>query len=182
MRWTLTSAFDNHERASNFTPSYSRDMIDACTLGARRFLPVTGVVAAILTVGLGLATPAAAQVSDQTAAAGVYAMTLGRGAATVAVVVGLIGAAIGGRALARTDGRSGDGRRGALLALVMGPMAVIIGGLVVVAADGGLGTGNGLGGGVVAMIVGLIGTALGGLALARQQMPSSRGRAGNVVD
>ena len=34
-------------------------------------------------------------------------------------------------------------------------------------SDGGVGTGNGLGGGIVAMIVGLLGMALGGLALAR---------------
>ena len=40
---------------------------------------------------------------------------------------------------------------------------------VVAAADGGLGTGNGLGGGIVAMIVGPIGMALGGLALGRSR-------------
>ena len=41
--------------------------------------------------------------------------------------------------------------------------------LVVATADGGLGTGNGLAGGIVAMMVGLIGMALGGLALARSR-------------
>jgi hypothetical protein len=46
---------------------------------------------------------------------------------------------------------------------------LLIGGLVVATADGGLGTGNGLAGGVVAMVVGLIGMALGGLALARSR-------------
>ena len=34
---------------------------------------------------------------------------------------------------------------------------------------GGLGTGNGLGGGIVAMTVGLVGITLGGLALARSR-------------
>jgi hypothetical protein len=51
----------------------------------------------------------------------------------------------------------------------MGPIGLVIGGLVVATADGGLGTGNGLGGGVVAMVVGLIGMALGGLALVRSR-------------
>ncbi len=118
--------------------------------------------------GLGLAAPAAAQVSDQPAAS-VYTLTPERIAATVAAVVGLIGAVIGGLALARSAGRigTGNGRRGAIVALVLGPIGLVIGGLVVATADGGLGTGNGLAGGVVAMVVGLIGMALGGLALAR---------------
>ena len=51
----------------------------------------------------------------------------------------------------------------------MGPIGLVIGGLVVATAEGGLGTGNGRGGGVVAMVVGLIGMALGGLALARSR-------------
>jgi hypothetical protein len=52
--------------------------------------------------------------------------------------------------------------------LVMGPIGLVIGGLVVVTADGGVGTGNGLAGGIVAMVVGLIGMTLGGLALVRR--------------
>jgi len=55
------------------------------------------------------------------------------------------------------------------MALVLGSIGLVIGGLVVATADGGLGTGNGLGGGIVAMIVGLIGMALGGLALTRSR-------------
>jgi hypothetical protein len=50
-----------------------------------------------------------------------------------------------------------------------GMSGAVMGGLVVATADGGLGTGNGLGGGIVAMTVGLIGIALGGLALARSR-------------
>ena len=111
--------------------------------------------------------------ADQTAAS-VYALTPERLAAPVAAVVGLIGAVIGGLALARSAGRigTGNGRRGAIVALVLGPIGLVIGGLVVATADGGLGTGNGLGGGVVAMIVGLIGMALGWLALARARRTS----------
>ena len=55
------------------------------------------------------------------------------------------------------------------MALALGPIGMVIGGLVVATADGGLGTGNGLGGGIVAMILGLLGMALGGLALARSR-------------
>ena len=99
-------------------------------------------------------------------------MTPERIAASAAAVVGLIGAVVGGLALARSTGwvGAGNARRGAIVALVLGPIGLVIGGLVVATADGGLGTGNGLGGGVVAvvsMMVGLIGMALGGLALAR---------------
>ena len=124
---------------------------------------------AALVAWVGLAAPAAAQVSDQPPAVSASTITPERIAASMAAVVGLIGAVIGGLALARSASRigTGNGRRGAVAALVMGPIGLVIGGLVVATADGGLGTGNGLGGGVVAMVVGLIGMALGGLALAR---------------
>ena len=141
-------------------------------MGMAVFDEVTGLLAAAaLVVGFGLAAPAAAQVSVQPAAASVYTMSPGRIGASMAAVVGLIGAVIGGLALARSAGRigTGNGRRGAIVALVLGPIGLVIGGLVVATADGGLGTGNGLGGGIVAMMVGLIGMALGGLALARSR-------------
>jgi hypothetical protein len=172
MRWALRSAIDKFEREWNYDASYIRDMIDASPRAAWLFLRVTGLLAAAaLVAGFGLAAPAAAQVSDQPAAASVYTMSPGRIGASVAAVVGLIGAVIGGLALARSAGRigTGNGRRGAIVALVLGPIGLVIGGLVVATADGGLGTGNGLAGGVVAMVVGLIGMALGGLALVRSR-------------
>jgi hypothetical protein len=131
----------------------------------------TFLLAAALIAGVGLAVPAAAQVSDQLPAVSPYTMTPERIAASVAAVVALVGAVIGGLALARSAGRigAGNGRRPAIVALVLGPIGLVIGGLVVATADGGLGTGNGLGGGVVAMVVGLIGVVLGGLALARSR-------------
>ena len=120
-----------------------------------------------LAMSIGGSTAAAAD--DPQRAVSVYTLTPDRIAATVAAVVGLIGAVIGGLALARSADRIGaaNRRRRAIVALVMGPIGLVIGGLVVATADGGLGTGNGLGGGVVAMIVGMIGMALGGLALIR---------------
>jgi hypothetical protein len=119
----------------------------------------------------GLAMPAAAQSSVPPVDVPAYAATPKRIMASGAAVTGLIGAVIGGLALARSAGRigAGDGRRGAIVALVLGPIGLVVGGLVVVTADGGLGTGNGIAGGVVAMMVGLIGLVLGGLALARSR-------------
>ena len=48
-------------------------------------------------------------------------------------------------------------------------ISVIVGGLHTANSAGGLGTGNGLAGGVVALALGLIGLVLGGLALARSR-------------
>jgi hypothetical protein len=123
------------------------------------------LVAATLIGQVGLV----AQASDQPSAVSGYTFTPERMTASVAAIVGLIGAVIGGLALARS-GRigAGNGRRAAIVALVMGPIGLVIGGLVVVTADGGVGTGNGLAGGIVAMVVGLIGMTLGGLALVRR--------------
>lgn len=171
-RWALRKGIDKFEREWNYDTRYIRDMIDASPRPAWLVSRVTHLLAAAALVGgFGLAAPAAAHVSVQPAAASVYTMSPGRIGAIVAAVVGLIGAVIGGRALARSAGRlgTGNGRRGAIVALVMGPIGLVIGGLVVATADGGLGTGNGLGGGIVAMMVGLIGMALGGLALARSR-------------
>jgi len=170
-RWTLRQGIDKVERDWNDDARYLREMIDASPRAAWLCSRVTDVLAAALVAGFGLAAPAAAQVSDQPAAATVYTMTPERIAASTAAVVGLIGAIIGGLALARSAGRigNGNGRRGAILALVLGPIGLVIGGLVVATADGGVGTGNGLAGAVVAMMVGLIGMALGGLALVRSR-------------
>ncbi|WP_049571181.1 DUF6223 family protein [Nonomuraea sp. SBT364] len=100
--------------------------------------------------------------------ASVYAMSTGRLGAIVAALAGLAGAVIGARALAR---RSGG--RGPVVAVVTSLIGMAIGVLVVVTSDGGIGTGNGLGGAFMALLVGLAGTVLGGLAMAR-----SRRRAG----
>lgn len=117
--------------------------------------------------GYGLAGTVAAQQSVQRAAP-VYAMTPERLTASTAAVVGLIAAIIGALALIRSFRRVGNrGRRGAVVALALGPVSLIIGGLVVATAEGGVGTGNGVAGAVVAIVLALIGMALSGLALAR---------------
>jgi hypothetical protein len=167
----LRRAIARYARERNYA-SYIRDLIDAAPRAAWLAPRVTHLLAAAaLIAGIGLAAPAIAQVSDEPPAISAYTFTPERMAASTAGIVALIGAVIGGLALARSTGRigAGNGRRGAIVALVMGPTGLVIGGLVVATADGGLGTGNGLGGGIVAMMVGLIGIALGGLALRRSR-------------
>jgi hypothetical protein len=95
-------------------------------------------------------------------------MTFGRLLALLAVLVGLTGAVIGGRALAGSY-RLGSAsvRRRAFVAILAGLVGLALGALVVARADGGIGTGNGIAGANVAMVVGVIATILGGLAGSR---------------
>jgi hypothetical protein len=169
----LRKSIDSFDRGSNDDTDYIRHVIHASPRTTWPLARFTHTLAtAVLVAVFALASQAAAQVSEEPSAVSVYTFTPERMAATVAAVVGLISAVIGGMALARSSaGRTGtsNGRRGAIAALVMGPVGLVIGGLVVITSDGGLGTGNGLGGGVVAMLVGLIGIALGGLARTRSR-------------
>jgi hypothetical protein len=89
------------------------------------------------------------------------ALTGDRMVAAVAAVVALAGVVAGGLALLRSTTRRST------VAVVAGITGMIAGGLVVITADGGPGTGNGIVGGYAALTLGLIGAALGGLALAR---------------
>ena len=93
----------------------------------------------------------------------VSTITPGRLTAIIAALLALTGVIVGTMALRR----SGDARRRAILASTFGPLGMILGAFVVVTAKGGLGTGNGLGGGVVAMVIGLIAVTLGGWTMAR---------------
>jgi hypothetical protein len=55
------------------------------------------------------------------------------------------------------------------VALVAGLIAVVNGGLVLATADGGPGTGNGVVGAIVALVLGVIGMVLGRQALTRSR-------------
>ena len=55
------------------------------------------------------------------------------------------------------------------MALLTGLIAMVNGGLNLAVATGGAGTGNGVVGGAVALVLGLIGMTLGGMALARSR-------------
>jgi hypothetical protein len=168
IRWPLRIAIDEIE--CNYGAGDIRDMSDGTPRSERMISRVAHLLTAAALV-CGFAVPAAAQGSAQRVDVAAYTVTPKRIVASWAAVTGLIGAVIGGLALARSAGRLGvgSGRRGAIVALVLGPIGLVVGGLVVITADGGLGTGNGLAGGVAAMMVGLIGMALGGLAFARSR-------------
>ena len=113
--------------------------------------------------------------SLQPVVAGIVAMSGGRLGATLAALIGLVGAVIGGLALARRACRAragadigatgGPGRAGTAVGL--GATAVVLGAVFLTTADGGLGSGDGVGGAFVAVALGLIAMILGGLARAR---------------
>lgn len=125
---------------------------------------------AILFAGLVHAVLVAAHVSEP-AATTVYGLTIRRLWATTVAVLALVSVAIGGLALVRPAGRfsSGSSRRGPIVALVVGLIATVNGALNVAVANGGPGTGNGVVGGAAAFVLGLIGIAIAGLALARRR-------------
>jgi hypothetical protein len=132
-------------------------------------LSFVALAAAALLAGLVHAVLVATGVSEP-AAITVYGPTSRRLWATTAGALALVGVVVGGLALARSIRRIGNaGRLGATVALVAGPVAAINGGLVLAVANGGPGSGNGVVGGAGALVLGVIGMALGALALRRSR-------------
>jgi hypothetical protein len=127
-------------------------------------MPIRQPIAVVssLLLGFALAAPSAAQADSVSP----FALTPGRLAASLAALIGLIGVAAGGLALARVR-RAGNAPRTGTLALLAGLISVGVGGVVVASAKGGLGTGHGLGGGVVALVAGSISVVLAGLTRTR---------------
>lgn len=97
-----------------------------------------------------------------------YEVGTGRTVPTVAAALGLAGAILGGLALSRPSRRTGR----SLAALAVGTVALVVGGVHAANAAGGLGTGNGLAGAVVAVVLGALAVVLGGLALVRSRRTS----------
>ncbi|MDQ7802860.1 DUF6223 family protein [Amycolatopsis sp. A133] len=95
------------------------------------------------------------------AAASSSDLTPGRLWSLIAAALGLAGVVAGGLALRRG--------RGAVVALAGGAASVIIGGWVVAAAKGGPGTGYGIVGGYVDLVIGAVALVLGGLSTARSR-------------
>lgn len=93
--------------------------------------------------------------------------TLDRAVATVAALVALAGAIIGGLALARSAG--GNVTRRSFLAMAAGVAGTLVGLLVLATSDGGPGTGNGVVGGYAGVMFGLTAVLLGALALLRSR-------------
>jgi len=98
-------------------------------------------------------------------------LTTGRVVGSVAALVAVAGVVLARRAATRY-GSGGDGRRYAVGALAAGLIGLVGGGWVVAVAKGGPGTGYGVVGGYGALAIGLVATALGGLALLRSRRPA----------
>jgi len=113
----------------------------------------------------------AAHVSEP-AATTVYGLTTRRLWATIVVLLALVSVVIGGLGLVRNRNRFGpaSGR----IALAAGLIAVVNGGWVLAMATGGPGSGNGVVGGAGALVLGLIGMSLGGVALARSPRAANK--------
>ena len=94
-------------------------------------------------------------------------LTLDRAVATVAALVSLAGAIVGGLALARSAVSSVTRR--SFGAMAAGAVGAFVGILMLATADGGPGTGNGVVGGYAGVMFGLIAVLLGGFALRRSR-------------
>jgi hypothetical protein len=131
---------------------------------------LVAVAAAILFGGLVYGVLVAAHVADPGAVT-VYGLTARRLWATLAAMLGLLGAIVGGLALTRRAGRLGTASKqlAIMVALVAGLIAVINGGLNLAVATGGPGTGNGVVGGAAALVLGLTALTFGALGLARRR-------------
>ena len=114
---------------------------------------ISAIAGTTLLASAALTVPAAAD----TATGG------GRTVAAVAWTVALIGAILGGLALARPA----VGRRGALAAAATGLAGLVLGAVHFAGTTGGFGTGSGRAGALVAVVVGLVALVLSGLALTR---------------
>jgi hypothetical protein len=129
----------------------------------------------VMSVLFALAAPAAEQVcTTQTECANqgldTFIGTPARIWSSVAALVALVGVVIGGWALARSRrGIGNSGRKGAIVALVAGLTGLVNGAVNLAVADGGLGTGNGVAGGAMAVVFGLVGAVLGWRVLARSR-------------
>src|SRR5215468_8767181 len=120
-------------------------------------LILAALAVAALFGGLVHAVLVAAQVSEP-AASTVYGLTSRRLWATAVAVLALVGAVIGGLALARPASRFGtaSGRLGATVALAAGLIAAVNGALNLAVANGGPGSGNGVVGAAAALVLGLV--------------------------
>jgi hypothetical protein len=92
-------------------------------------------------------------------------ITGGRAKALVGVAVALISVVVGGIALARSAGRLGS--VGSIIALSLGSSASYSAQYISGNVTGDFGSGGGRLGAIVALVLGLIGMVLGGLARAR---------------
>ena len=102
-------------------------------------------------------------------------VTLGRLVSIVTGIIGLISIFLGRQALVRSAGLIGSKRPKAIAALVTGSICVLLSALHLMLSNADFGTGSGKLGAIVAMVVGLAGTGLGALALARSRRIANGG-------
>jgi hypothetical protein len=125
------------------------------------------LAAAALFAGLIYGVLVAGQVSEP-AAITVHGSTTRRLWATSVALLALAGVVLGGLALARPTGRFGTASV-RIVTLVVGVNCAVNGGLVIALSNGGPGTGNGVVGGAAAVVLGVISTILGSVALSRHR-------------
>jgi hypothetical protein len=128
----------------------------------RTFVFILAAIAAIVVFAALVHFVLVAGHVSESAATTVHGLTPRRLWATTVAVIALASAAIGVVALVRPANRFA-----AVVSVVAGLIAVVNGGMVVAFANGGPGSGNGVVGGAGALVLGLIGMSLGGIALAR---------------
>jgi hypothetical protein len=92
-----------------------------------------------------------------------FTLGTGRTIPTVAAVFGLVGVVLAALAFIRPALLRLTGP----ISMVLSLISLAVGGLHAAYAAGGVGTGNGLAGAVVAVILGVLGIALGSLAYSR---------------
>lgn len=97
----------------------------------------------------------------------VSGITPGRAVALIAMVLGVIAVIIGRKALTRSTRNISSARPMGIVALVLGLTGILLSVIRLAQATGGPGTGNGVVGAGVAIVLGLIGMFFGGRALAR---------------
>jgi len=98
------------------------------------------------------------------AATTVYGSTPRRLWATAAMILALAGVAMGGLSLRRSLGNTDKVRqRNSIIALILGLGAIMSGGLNLAMASGGPGSGNGVVGGAIAIVLGILAIVLAGI-------------------
>lgn len=99
----------------------------------------------------------------------VRGLTAGRAAAILPAIVGLASLVIGWIALARLGSRVNTSQIMGVFSLVLGLVSIIFSVRHLLRATGGFGTGSGRLGAIVALVLGLLGMVLGGIAQARSK-------------
>jgi hypothetical protein len=95
----------------------------------------------------------------------VTGMTAARAKSLSGVAVGLVSLIIGWRVKSRSVVGKSSWRSWAITAIVLGIIALVVSLLHLANTNGGFGTGGGKAGAIAALVLGLIGTSLSGMAL-----------------